>query len=408
MNKKTVAQILKETSYVRMGGTPEELKTAEYLAGLCERLGVKARLESFEVQMGSDILASLCADGKEIPCRGYRCCADADLTAPLVYLPDVSPASLAAAKDSVVLLDSGFGYFLYHDLVDNGARGVITYDGGVFFEDSDVDLKELRDYVACGDKLPAVSINAKDALALVKNGVKEVSLKVSQKVYQGSSQNVIAEIEGKNGLWITFTAHYDSTALSVGSYDNMSGCIGLLVIMEALKKTAPHSYGLRFIFCGSEERGLLGAKAYVKANPDEIALTDLDINLDMIGTYMGKFCATCSAENDLAGYLRYMGAELSFPVNPRQGVHSSDSTPFADAGVPSVTFVRRAPVSQAMIHNRYDTRDVLSEAQIIADGIFVAEFARRMADSARCPVSREIPESVKTELDEYLFRKRKN
>ena len=30
-----------------------------------------------------------------------------------------------------------------------------------------------------------------------------------------------------------------------------------------------------------------------------------------------------------------------------------------------------------------------------------------MAQSALCPVSREIPEKVKKDLDEYLFRKRK-
>ncbi len=408
MNRKTVKQILKDTSFVRMGGTPEELKCAEYLAGECRKLGWDARLEEFAVQMGEDISASLSADGVQIPCRGYRCCADGELTAPLVYLPDSDPASLAAAKDSVVLLDGGVGYFLYHDLIDNGALGIITYDGGLFFADSDVDLKELRDYVACGDKLPAVSINAKDALRLVKSGAKTVTLKVSQKTYEGMSRNVIAELEGKNGRWITFTAHYDSTSLSVGSYDNMSGCIGLLVIMEALKKTAPHQYGLRFIFCGSEETGLLGAKAHVRDNPDETALTDLNVNLDMIGTYMGKLCATCSAEDALVGYLKYLGAELGVSVTPRQGVHSSDSTPFADAGVPALTFVRRAPVSQAMIHNRYDTAEVLSEAQIIADGEFIAEFARRMAACVRCPVSREIPEKVKKELDEYLFRKRKS
>ena len=39
---------------------------------------------------------------------------------------------------------------------------------------------------------------------------------------------------------------------------------------------------------------------------------------------------------------------------------------------------------------------------------FIAEFTRRMAMAAVCPVSREMPEKVKKELDEYLFRKRKD
>ena len=41
------------------------------------------------------------------------------------------------------------------------------------------------------------------------------------------------------------------------------------------------------------------------------------------------------------------------------------------------------------------------------DGDFLADFTAHMADAARCPVKREIPEKVRTELDEYLGRKRK-
>jgi hypothetical protein len=51
--------------------------------------------------------------------------------------------------------------------------------------------------------------------------------------------------------------------------------------------------------------------------------------------------------------------------------------------------------------------ETLSEAQLERDIAFIAEFTRRMADSALCPVSRDMPEKVKKELDEYLARKRK-
>ena len=41
------------------------------------------------------------------------------------------------------------------------------------------------------------------------------------------------------------SAHYDTTALSHGAYDNMSGCAGLLGIMEYMKDKE-RNYGLRF------------------------------------------------------------------------------------------------------------------------------------------------------------------
>ena len=48
-----------------------------------------------------------------------------------------------------------------------------------------------------------------------------------------------------------------------------------------------------------------------------------------------------------------------------------------------------------------------SEEQLRADIGFLTEFTLEMADAVKCPVSREIPENVKTKLDEYLLRKRK-
>ena len=307
-----------------------------------------------------------------------------------------------------MLLDTGVSYWVFRDLITGGAAGFITYDGNVRYADRDIDRKELRSFVACGEKLPGVNINAKDALFLVKNRGKTVRLEVEQREFTGLSRNVVAELPGTSDEWIALSAHYDSTSLSRGAYDNLSGCIGLLEILEAMKKDAPHRYGLRFVFCGSEERGLLGSKAYTAAHEEELGKIALNINLDMIGTYMGKFIAVVSAEEALVSYIRYTAAELGWGLEARQGVYSSDSTPFADKGVPAVSFARIAPQDQATIHNRYDTAELLSEEALIRDGGFLAAFTRRMADAAVCPVKREIPEKVRGELDVYLNRKRKN
>ena len=51
--------------------------------------------------------------------------------------------------------------------------------------------------------------------------------------------------------------------------------------------------------------------------------------------------------------------------------------------------------------------EVLSMDRLEKDIAFISAFTARMANSALCPVSRDIPEKVKTELDEYLARKRK-
>ena len=407
MNKKTVREILKNTDYIRVSGSAEEKQAAAYLRSLCEKLGVSAYQEPFDVDVAEIREAVLTADGREITCKGYKLCGSGSVEAPLCYLPNTDPASLSLAKGKIVLLDTGITYWVYQDLLDAGAVGFITYDGDVHYPDRDIDQKMLRPYVSKGRKVPCVNINAKDAFRLVQSAPETVSIRVEQTESAGTSQNVIAEIPGRTDEWIVLSAHYDSTPLSRGAYDNMSGCIGLLGIMEALRGKAPLRYGLRFVFCGSEEVGLLGSKAYTAAHEAELEKIALDINLDMIGTYMGRFIACISAENKLLHYLEYLCAQRGWGLHARQDVYSSDSTPFADKGVPALSFARIAPKSQATIHNRYDTRALLSEDQLIADIGFLSDFTLGMADAVKCPVSREIPEDIKTKLDEYLLRKRR-
>ncbi|MBR6703914.1 MAG: Zn-dependent exopeptidase M28 [Lachnospiraceae bacterium] len=411
MNKKQVRQILKDTDFIHTSGSPEELKVAEYLKTRCEERGVKAWLESFPVEMAEVRHAKLTvkdAAGREqeIPCEGYRLCGSGSIEAPFIYLPNTDPASLSQIRGKIVLLDGGVGIFTYQDLLKGGAAGIITYDGNVHYADRDIDKKELRPYVAQGKKTLAVNVNAKDAVAVVKAGAVSAKIEVEQEESAGESHNVIAELPGESDEWIVLSAHLDTTPLSRGSYDNMTGCLGLLCVLDALKGKK-HRYGLRFVFCGSEERGLLGSKAYVAAHEAELEKIALNINLDMIGTYMGKFITCVSAEDALLGFIRYFASIRGWGLDGRVGVYSSDSTPFADKGVPALSFARIAGPAQATIHNRYDTPAVLSDEQILKDSAFIAAFTETMADAVKCPVKREIPEKVKGDLDNYLGRKRK-
>ena len=161
------------------------------------------------------------------------------------------------------------------------------------------------------------------------------------------------------------------------------------------------------MFCGSEERGLLGSKAYVKVHEDELDKIALNINLDMIGCIMGKFIACCTSEEKLVHYIEYFANEIGFGLKARQDVYSSDSTPFADSGVPAVSFARIAPQNTATIHNSYDTRKVMKAEQVQEDVAFLVAFTDRMANAKLCPVSRTIPDNIKEKLDYYLLRKRK-
>ena len=409
MNARAYRQIFRDTDFVHRSGTPEELRVAEYLKARCEELGAKARIEAFPVPMGEIEETHVYADGKEIPAKGFFCCGSGEIEGELYYMPAQDRVSVAGAKDKIVLMDTaGIGFFGYQDLMEAGAKGILFQYGDLHNGNRDIDERDLRAHVVGEQrKVLCAMLHVSTAVALVKNKTKHVRIVIRQREYEGESHNVVAELPGKRDEWITLSAHYDTTALSHGSYDNMTGCAGLLGVLDALKQKSLN-YGLRLVFCGSEERGLLGSKAYVRDHEADLPKTALNINLDMIGTIMGKFIACVSAEEKLVHYIEYMGAELGFPVGAKNGVYSSDSTPFADKGVPALSFARLANGSVAPIHCRFDRPDVLSMEQMEKDVAFIAEFTRRMAMSAVCPVGREMPDSVKKQLDEYLFRKRRS
>lgn len=405
MNAENIMKFFSDTAYIRVGGRPEEKKAAEYLRQQVVEFGLEAALEPFDVPLGDIEEAMLLVDGVSIPCKGYMCAGSSTVEAPFYYLRTNDAWSLRQCKGKIVLIDGYLGYWIYQDLLENGAVGFVTYDGHVNYADRDIDARELRSYVSNGKIIPGVNINVKDAVSLIEKGVKSAKIVLKQKEYMGTSQNVVLDMPGEVDEYIVFTAHYDSTPSSQGAYDNMSGSIGLLGIAEHFAKN-PHRYGLRFVWCGCEERGLLGSKAYCAAHEEELSKIILNINLDMIGCIMGKFIACATAEEKLVNYIEYFAAEMGHEIKVSQDVYSSDSTPFADKGVPAVSFARIAPNNTATIHNSYDTMKLMNGAQMVEDIDFLIAFTSRMANAKLCPVKREMPDNMKEKLDTYLFRKR--
>ncbi|MBQ6663520.1 MAG: hypothetical protein IJM69_08280, partial [Firmicutes bacterium] len=71
MEQKTIQTILDDTAFIHVGGTPEERKVADYLKNECEKRGVSAVLETFEVPWSSVKHARLLADQVEILANPY-------------------------------------------------------------------------------------------------------------------------------------------------------------------------------------------------------------------------------------------------------------------------------------------------------------------------------------------------
>ena len=116
MEAKQIMKFFEDTAYVRMGGSPEELKTAEYLQKCCADMGLEATIEGFAVDMANLQEVEFLADGVSVTCKGYLNAGSAEVEAPFYYLRSTDPYSLSLCKGKIVMIDGYLGYWRYQDL----------------------------------------------------------------------------------------------------------------------------------------------------------------------------------------------------------------------------------------------------------------------------------------------------
>ena len=405
--------LLEKLYFVRTGGSKEELKAAEIIQAECQKLGVPAVLESFKVDgyVVHKAYVKFINPDIEVECVGVGMSSQTPvegLTADFAYVTSLQDSLIQDIKGKICLVHTKLvNYKLYKSLVERGAIGLILCCGDVYSEDKDIDLDPYmyRERHYKNGKIPAVCIRMRDAENILRKKPEKVHMVMLEDELQNDSHNVVATIEGAKypNEVVCFTAHYDSVSYSKGAWDNATGSTTIMQLLAYFKEHQPDRT-LKFIWCGSEEMGLLGSKAYCEAHKEELKDYKLCINVDMTGVTIGFDIACCTSNESLVSFIKYLGCEVGFAIEPRQGVYSSDSTVFADNGVPGLSFARLAPKGGAEIHSRKDVMDFLEEDNYYKTCDFISVFAERLINSVAFPVEKEIPQNMKTEIDRYFGR----
>ncbi len=406
MNGKKAKQILNETSYVRFSGTKEEKLCAEYLSGLCKEMNLEAYLEPFPVKIYQTLEEKLFIDGKEIPCTAFWGAGTGKVEGKLYYLSSADPVSLKKCKDKIVLTDLALGHKLYDQLISSGAKGFITYSGLLSDSNREINIREICYQTPEESRIPAVNIHIADAFEAVKNESKTAQITLKQSCSLGESYNVILDLDGETEETIVISAHYDSTQFSLGAYDNMSSCIALLHLAQYFSKH-PCRRRIRLLWCGSEERGLLGSLAYCRMHENLKKQTVLNINLDMLGSVMGEFVAFSCMNEEMKDFLQRFFAKKRISGSVRYGIRSSDSNSFLHHKIPAISFARYAPGGLVKIHTPSDTKKAVSPKQILADSKIVLKFTEYMANALEFPVPMTISEKIQKDVEAYMERKPK-
>lgn len=406
--KERAWETLTKLSFERVTGTQQELDAANYLKEECEKAGVEAHLESYEIEMPEIhevFMAVTKPEYKEYPVIGIGksgTTPDEGITAPFVYIENALEANLADVKGKICLVTGRMMPDATEKLAKKGALGYIAIHGSFYDEAEMKDELRPRNTRGKDINLPGVVMHISDAEALVRSHPEEVKIILKQDGdHKGTAHNVVATIEGtdlKDEI-VAFTAHYDSVRYSTGAWDNGTGSITILELLHHYAENKPRRT-LKFIWCGSEEIGLVGSREYCKAHKDELENYIFNINFDMTGVTLGYEHFCCSASEEVLHAVQYLAKLENYALDSKLDLYASDSTSFANAGVPSCTFARLQAPGGAQIHNRHDTMEHLDPDSFMITLNFVVKYSEQVINASTNLIPRKFAPELTKKMEE--------
>lgn len=412
---KEILDFVKELSFVRTAGSAEEKKAAELIMEEIHRTleetgkkDIRAEYMAFRIPDAKVVKCSVQAWGRELPCVPYLRSGNIDRECGLVYLDGASEidfAGMGSLEGKAVLLNGLTDEKVYKRLIEHKASAFLTIQGKYYFSEEETSLypRRLREHFNRNGVIPGFTITAADALWLIQEEVDKVRLTLEQEDTEPESRNISAVIEGTDlkEESIVLTAHYDSVPVGAGAWDNATGAAALLGIFRHFAAN-PVRRTLRFLWCGSEELGLLGSKAYVEQQKDLLDKIGFCFNFDMCGTVLGANRIMVTGEKELQTFVEQYCKIACYSADIKAGVHSSDSAPFCDNGIPAVGLSRGT--STAEIHTIHDLIPTLGEKAMRRNVEFAVRMIGDVANAAVLPVKRGMSEDMKKELDKYFHR----
>ena len=405
MDKERAYETLSRLAFERVAGTDKEIEAAHLIEEECKKMGVDVQIEEFEIPQPKvyDVQFEVTSPIKqEFYCTGIGKTGQTPkegIEAPFVYIYSGNEEEIRDVKGKICLSTGGMSGDLRKKLVETGALGYIATWGGYYDDEimqTQVPHRFARFSPDDKSNFPGVMMNLNTAKKLLKAKPETVKMTLRQDVdAKGVSRNVVATIKGTEfpDEEVVFSAHFDSVEFSHGAWDNGTGSITILELCHYFKENPPKRT-VKFVWCGSEEIGLLGSYNYCKQHQDELEKINLNINFDMTGVIMGANFVYGSCDKSIIDRVVYSGKLQGIHFESKLGLMPSDSTSFALHDVPAMSFGTNVPRGGAEIHNRRDTMDNIDPDEFIKTCNFVAGFADEIVNGAINVVPRKLPQEA--------------
>jgi len=413
-NEYSPLKFVENLAFVRYGGTEAEKKAAQIIAAEVEKAGGKAELMPFAINAStytSHVTRVIAPYELDIDTVPFGMCGNIPapgLDLKLFYAERGVERDFLGYDDlsGYVVMVNSLTLDVYKELTKRNASAIFAIMGKYYHNNGEAGMyaRNLRPKFLEQGKIPTFYINAHDATELLRNEAEVLHIELEQEDGENESQDVLAVIEGteKPEESIVITGHYDSLTVGPGAWDNATGSAALMGLYLYFREHAPKRT-LRFIWCGSEEQGLLGSKAYIEQH-EELVNNEVKFcfNFDMCGTILGPNSIFITGGKELEDFVELFCRETGYSAGVRTGVHSSDSAPFADLGIPGIGLSRGTSTSE--IHTCRDTMFPLGEKQLKANIAFAASMIDRVVNMTILPVDKGMPEDILKELDKYFQR----
>ena len=229
-------------------------------------------------------------------------------------------------------------------------------------------------------KVPVAALSAPDADQLQRAlEIGSVRVKLDLHVEakgRVESGNVIAEIPGKSDEIVLIGAHLDSWDLGTGAVDDGAGIgitVGAAKLILDLNKVPKRT--IRVVMFGSEEVGLVGARAYVAKHKDSLINHMVGAESDFGAGKIWRFETNFAPEKlYLADAIHKILEPLGIGRGHNNASGGPDIGPMREQGVPAVTLKQNGWDYFDYHHTADDTLDKVDPSDIAQNVAAYAAF----------------------------------
>jgi aminopeptidase S len=236
--------------------------------------------------------------------------------------------------------------------------------------------------------------------AYLRERLQRAGMTVTAQTFASNSlqgENLLADVGGPaNAPLLLIGAHSDRVDAGRGATDNASGSATALALAERFKQRPLVRHRVKVAFWDLEERGLLGAAAYIDQNSEKPALY---INFDVFGWGDSLWMMSRDSAHPLVVASRDAARAEGISISAGEQYPPTDHLAFLKAGWPAVSYslvgageiadILRAfkgehpeqmPKVMAVIHTEQDTLEQV-DAAAAAKGVDAVEAAIRAWDA---------------------------